>query len=169
MSKPDRNSGVPATVASIPLIDPHQLTPDASIGDLVREASAQVSTLVRAEVELARSEITRDLKRGLTGSVLFILAGVILLYSTFFLFFTLAEVLDSWLYRWAAFGIVFLLMVVAAAALAFLGWLRVRRIRGPQETIETVKETRAAFSGDQRPGVSPAPGQALAPRDPSGW
>ncbi len=75
MSKPDRNSGVPATVASIPLIDPHQLTPDASIGDLVREASTQVSTLVRAEVELARSEITRDLKRGLTGSVLFIAAA----------------------------------------------------------------------------------------------
>ena len=167
MSNGDRKNGVPTTVTSIPLVDPNAMPANPSIGDLVKDATTQVSTLVRAEVELARSEITRDLKRGLTGSVLFILAGVILLYSTFFLFFTLAEALDNWLYRWAAFGIVFLLMVVAAGALAFLGWLRVRRIRGPQETIETVRETRAAFSGDQRPGA--VPGQAVAPRDPSGW
>lgn len=167
MSNGDPTTGVPSTVTSIPLVDPHALSADPSIGELVKNATSQVSTLVRAEVELARSEITRDLKRGLTGSVLFILAGVILLYSTFFLFFTLAEALDNWLYPWAAFGIVFLLMVVAAGALAFLGWLRVRRIRGPQETIETVRETRAAFSGDQRPGA--VPGQAVAPRDPSGW
>ena len=39
---------------------------------------------------------------GLTGSV-FILALVVLLYSTFFMFFFLAELLDNWLYRWAAF------------------------------------------------------------------
>ena len=33
--------------------------------------------LVRAEVELARAEITRDVKKGLTGSVFFIAALVV--------------------------------------------------------------------------------------------
>lgn len=85
MSNGDRKNGaVPATVTSIPLVDPHAPKADPSIGDLVKEATAQMSTLVRAEVELARAEITADVKKGLTGSVLFIAALVVLFYSTFF-------------------------------------------------------------------------------------
>ena len=103
---------MPTTVTSIPLVDPHAPKPDPSIGDLVKDATAQVSTLVRAEVELAKAEITRDVKKGLTGSVFFILALVVLFYSTFFFFFFLAELLDTWLWRWAAFLIVFGVMVV---------------------------------------------------------
>ena len=51
----DRRTGIPATVTSIPLVDPHAPKPDPSIGDLVKDATAQVSTLVRAEV--APSEV----------------------------------------------------------------------------------------------------------------
>ena len=112
VSKVDRKNGVPSTVTSIPLVDPHAGPAEPSIGDLVKDATAQVSTLVRAEVELARAEITRDVKKGLTGSVFFILALVVLFYSTFFFFFFLAELLDNWLWRWVAFLIVFAIMVV---------------------------------------------------------
>ena len=152
MTSGDRKNGVPTTVTSIPLVDPHAPKPDPSIGDLVKDATAQVSTLVRAEVELARAEITRDVKKGLTGSVFFILALVVLFYSTFFFFFFLAELLDTWLWRWVAFLIVFGIMVVTTAVLALLGYLKVRRIRGPQKTIESVKETRDALTpGGDRP------------------
>jgi hypothetical protein len=42
-------------------------------------------------------------------------------------------------------------MVLATAVLALFGYLKVRRIRGPRETIESVKETREVFtSGDHR-------------------
>lgn len=146
MSNGDRKTGVPTTVTSIPLVDPNAIPPNPSIGDLVKDATAQVSTLVRAEVELAKAEITRDVKKGLTGSVFFILALVVLLYSTFFMFFFLAELLDTWVWRWAAFLIVFILMLVVTAVFAFLGYRKVRRIRGPQQTIESVKETTAALT-----------------------
>ena len=146
MSNRDRKNGVPATATSIPLVDPHAMPDNPSIGDLVRDATTQVSTLVRAEVELAKAEITRDVKKGLTGSVFFILALVVLLYSTFFMFFFLAELLSTWFWRWAAFLIVFILMLVVTAVFAFLGYRKVRRIRGPQQTIESVKETTAAIT-----------------------
>ena len=146
MSNRDRKNGVPATATSIPLVDPHAMPDNPSIGELVRDATTQVSTLVRAEVELAKAEITRDVKKGLTGSVFFIVALVVLLYSTFFMFFFLAELLDTWLWRWAAFLIVFILMLVVTAVFAFLGYRKVRRIRGPQQTIESVKETTAALT-----------------------
>jgi MFS family permease len=165
VSNRDRKNGVPTTATSIPLVDPHAMPENPSIGDLVRDATTQVSTLVRAEVELAKSEITRDVKKGLTGSVFFILALVVLLYSTFFMFFFLAELLDTWLWRWAAFLIVFVLMLVVTAVFAFLGYRKVRRIHGPQQTIESVKETTAAltpglakFSGTPAPAATtPAP------------
>ena len=173
MSNRDRENGVPDTVTSIPLADPHAVPPNASIGELVRDATAQVSTLVRAEVELAKAEITRDVKKGLTGSVFFILALVVLLYSTFFMFFFLAELLDTWLWRWAAFLIVFVLMLVTTAVLALLGYLKVRRIRGPQETIASVKETGAALTpGNYRSSAAasaPIATTEPARADPSGW
>jgi len=168
-------NGVPGTVTSIPLVDPHVLSADPSIGELVKEATSQVSTLLRAEVELARAEITRDVKKGMTGSVFFILAGVVLLYSSFFFFFFLAELLDTWLWRWVAFLIVFVLMVGGAIVLGLFGWFKVRRIRGPQQTIETVKETRAALTRHDRvPGAAVVPVSAPATparleADPSGW
>ena len=108
-------------MTSIPLVDPHAPKDDPSIGDLIKDATTQVSTLVRAEVELAKAEITRDVKKGLTGSVYFILALVVLFYSTFFFFFFLAELLDTWLWRWVAFLIVFGIMMLTTAVLALFG------------------------------------------------
>lgn len=174
MSNGDRKNGVPTTVTSIPLVDPNAMPANPSIGDLVKDATTQVSTLVRAEVELAKAEITRDVKKGLTGSLFFVLAMVVLFYSTFFLFFFLAELLDTWLWRWVAFLIVFVLMVLTTAVFALLGYLKVRRIRGPQQTIESVKETRDAFTPGHEKAVPasvvPNSGAAApAPADPSGW
>ncbi len=171
--KADRN-GVPNTLATIPLADPHALPADPSLGDLVKDATAQLSTLVRAEVELARAEITRDVKKGLTGSVFFIAALVVLFYSTFFFFFFLAELLDVWLQDWASYLIVFGIMLTVTLVLALVGFLRVRRIRGPRQTIESVRETREALRPDPERLHAPSP-QALGSHDgkpatdPSGW
>jgi uncharacterized membrane protein YqjE len=180
VSRADRKNGVPSTLTTIPLADPHAKPADPSIGDLIKDATTQVSTLVRAEVELARSEITRDVKKGLTGGVYFIAALVVLFYSTFFLFFFLAELLDSWLWRWFAFLIVFAIMVAVGAVLGLLGFLKVRRIRGPRQTIESVKETRTALTPGHEKAAT-APKQLTesrgkhekpengTPGDPSGW
>lgn len=168
-----RRGGVPDTLTTIPLVDPHATPNDASLGELVKEATTQISTLVRAEVELARAEITRDVKRGLTGSVFFIAALVVLFYSTFFLFFFLAELLDTWLWRWVAFAIVFAIMTVVTAVLALLGYLKVRRIRGPQQTIESVREARTALRPDfdkaDRAHGAVGTAETKPPADPSGW
>jgi hypothetical protein len=178
MTNGDRKQGVPNTITSIPLADPHALPADPSIGELVKDATTQVSTLVRAEVELARAEIVRDVKKGLTGSVFFIAALVVLFYSTFFFFLFLAELLDVWLWRPVGFAIVFGIMVVATVVLALLGYLKVRRIRGPQKTIESVRETRSAFTSHDHDGATgksakapakAAPNPGDAQTDPSGW
>jgi uncharacterized membrane protein YqjE len=131
-------------ITAIPLseIDP---TANAGIGDLVRDAAEQVSTLVRAEIALAKAEVTGEVRKGLQGSVYFVVALTVLLFSTFFLFFFLGELLSVWLPRWAAFLIVFGLMLVAAGVFAMLGYVKVRKLRAPEKTIESLKETRSVL------------------------
>jgi hypothetical protein len=113
-----------------------------SVGELVRDASEQVSALVRAEIELARSELTETVKRGGIGAGLFVAAGVVALLSLPFLFVTLAEVLVAvGLPRWSSYLIVWGVFLLAAALLAFLGLRSMRRLRKPERTLVTVKDT----------------------------
>lgn len=132
-----------SSVTSIPLSEEGTGSGgEQSLGNLVRDATTHISTLVRAEVELAKTELTGEIKKGVKGSVYFVLALAIIAFSMFFLFFTLAEGLHALgLWRWASFGIVFLLMLVVAGLLALLGYQRVRKIRAPQRTIESLKDT----------------------------
>ncbi|WP_373876728.1 phage holin family protein [Lolliginicoccus levis] len=144
--------GVPRTVASIPLADADARRPgeSVSIGDLVKEATSQVSTLFRAEVELAKSEVVGEVKKGVKGSVFFVVAGVVLLFSLFFFFFFLGHVLELWLWQWAAWGVVFLIMVLVAAICGLIGYLKVRKLKKPEHTIESVKGLREVLPSAER-------------------
>jgi hypothetical protein len=51
----------------------------------------------------------------------------------------------SWAQLWLGFLVVFALMVFAAIGLALVGFKRFKRIRAPQQTIDTVKDTAAAL------------------------
>jgi hypothetical protein len=140
----------PGTVGSIPLSPDQPVPPsDQSIGHLVKEATTQLSVLIRSEVELARSEVVAEIRKGVRGSVYFVVALSILIFSLFFAFFALAETLDIWLPRSASFGIVFGAMLLAAALFGFLGFLRVRSIRKPERTINSVKDTAALVRRDR--------------------
>lgn len=156
MSISDRSgrtgNGVPDTISSIPLTDVDAHAPGtASIGNLVKDATAQVSTLVRAEVELAKAEVTGEVKKGLQGSLFFILALAVLVFSAFFFFFFLAELLDLWVARWLAFLIVFLLMLLVTGGLALLGYLRVRKLRAPEKTIDSLRQAASVLPGSGEP------------------
>jgi uncharacterized membrane protein YqjE len=136
------SAGVPPVLPSIPLApEPVPTAAEKSIGALVSEATQHVSTLVRAEVELARAEITAEVKKGLQGAIFFVIALTILLFSLFFLFFTLAEVLAIWLHPAAAFAVVFAAMLLVAGLFGLIGYLRVWRIHKPERTITTLRES----------------------------
>ncbi|MBF0661188.1 MULTISPECIES: phage holin family protein [unclassified Rhodococcus (in: high G+C Gram-positive bacteria)] len=142
--------GVPTSISGIPLTKVDAPTPrDASVGDLVRDVATQVSTLFRAEVQLAKAEVTGEVKKGLQGSLFFVLALAVLTFSSFFFFFFLAELLDVWVPRWLAFLIVFLIMVVVTALLALIGYMRVRKVRAPSKTIDSLKQTKSVLPNHQ--------------------
>ncbi|MEU6645061.1 phage holin family protein [Saccharomonospora sp. NPDC046836] len=139
----DRAGSVPY----LPLSEDNEPTADAqSIGALVKDATQHLSTLFRAEVELVKAETVGEAKKAAKGSLFFAVAGVIALYSSFFFFFFLGELLSEWLQRWAAFGIVFLLMLISAGLFGFLGYRKWKKVRAPQRSIDSLKETAAALN-----------------------
>jgi len=147
VSRPDQpNSGSTAApvVPSIPLnAEPVRQEGEASVGSLVKDVSTHVSTLVRAEVELAKTEITAEVKKGVQGSIFFVIAGVVALFSLFWFFFAVSEAFNLiWpTQRWAGFAVTFVIMLVVAGIAGLLGYLKVRRIRKPERSIEAARET----------------------------
>jgi uncharacterized membrane protein YqjE len=146
-------------VPSIPLnAEPVRTSGDASVGSLVKEVTTHVSTLVRAEVELAKQEVTAEVKKGVQGSIFFVLAAVIALFSLFYFFFAVAEAFNLiWpSQQWAGYAVTFAIMLITAGIAGLLGYLKVRKIKAPERTIETARESVEAL----RRGRSDAPPSA---------
>jgi hypothetical protein len=120
---------------------PNHPATDKSLGELVGEATRELSTLFRTEVELARTEIKNEVAKVGQGAGLFASAGVFAWFGVLFLSAALA--LGLWqlgLYAWAAALIVGLLYAAGAAVLALVGKKRVTTVRPPERTIITLKE-----------------------------
>ncbi|MGY1639536.1 phage holin family protein [Geodermatophilus sp. SYSU D00703] len=117
---------------------------EPSIGVLVQSAMADVSTLIRSEIELAKAEVGRSAKKAGVGAGAFGAAGVLLGVSTVFLFITIAEFL-TWLglQRWISYLIVWAFFVLLAAIAAVVGRGQMKKIEKPERTIETLRELPA--------------------------
>ncbi|MCF6744288.1 phage holin family protein [Blastococcus sp. KM273128] len=114
---------------------------EPSIGTLVQSAMADVSTLIRGEVELAKSEIGASAKKGAIGGGMFGAAGVVAGFSMFFLFIALAEGLTALgVPRWLSYLIVWVALLVVAGLLALIGKRLIKKIEKPERTIESLRE-----------------------------
>ena len=114
---------------------------EPSVGALVQSAMADVSTLIRSEIELAKAEVGKSAKKAGIGAGAFGAAGVLLAFSGIFLFVTIAEFL-TWLglIRWVSYLLVWLLLLVLAGIAALVGRSSLKKIEKPERTIETLRD-----------------------------
>ena len=114
---------------------------EPSVGTLVQSAMADVSTLIRGEVELAKAEIGKSAKKAGVGAGAFGAAGVVLAFSGFFFGIALAEFL-TWLgiERWISYLIVWFLLVLLAGLAALIGRRYIKKIEKPERTMETLRD-----------------------------
>ena len=128
-------------------IQPMQGEP--TIGRLVSDASRDISSLVQKEIQLAKSELKISVKNGGTGVGLF--AG-----ATFFLLMGLVmfSIGLAYLFHWNgdgldlqwAFLLVFVIYLLVAALLGYLGYRKVQKVRGPEKAIAEAQKTKAALT-----------------------
>lgn len=128
-----------------------------SVGTLVQSAMADISTLVRNEIELAKSEMGKSAKRAGVSVAAFAAAGVMAAFAAIFFFVFVALVIALWLPTWAGFLIVFGLLIMTAGLAGLVGLRFVKRIEKPERTLETLRElpevTRRQAPGERHRDV----------------
>jgi len=131
--------------------DTQQDLREQSTGDLVKQLTQQVSTLVRQEVELAKVEMTDKGKKAGVGIGMFGGAGVAALLGLGALTAFLILVLDLVMPAWAAALIVGVIWAAVAGVLALQGREKVKEVGTPlpEETTESVKEDVEWLKGNR--------------------
>ena len=136
-----------------------------SLGAMVKGVTEDISTLVRGEIELAKTELRDTAKTAANGGVLLLAAAVMAFLGLVFLLLTLAWVLvQLGLPIWAGFGIVTLLLVVITAILGLVGKKRLDSVQGPVRSPASIEKTKAVLS--RKPAVDPTATDLTAP-DPT--
>lgn len=118
---------------------------ERTIGQLVADASADLSAIVRSEVELAKVEIKNDVTHAGKGAGMFAGAGVLGAYGFGLLLLGLAWVIAIWLPVWAGLLIVAGVLFLIAGILAVIGKGQIGKVKGkPEKTIDNAQKTVAA-------------------------
>jgi Putative Actinobacterial Holin-X, holin superfamily III len=118
---------------------------ERTLGQLVAQASEDLTSLVRAEIALAKAEIRADARNAAFAGGLFGAAGYLGLLASVTLVITVAYALVAvGLRPWLAFLIVSVVLLLIAGILALVGRSRLRRLKPPERTIRTTKEAIAA-------------------------
>jgi hypothetical protein len=127
-----------------------------SLGELVSTATHDLSALIHKEIELAKSEISAELKRAGIGAGLLGGAGFIGFFAMLLLSVAAALGLAAGtdLPVWAGFLIVGGAYGAGAGLFAALGLGKVVKVGPPQRTIRTVKDDLAWA---KHPTVAPDP------------
>ena len=131
---------------------------EQSLGELVAQASKDVSLLIRGELNLAKIELKQDLSRVVVAVVLLALSGFVACLMLVLLCFAFAFGLVALgIWTWAAFLIVAGVCLLLIGLAALIAILRVRGVTGLKTTRTSVQETMTALrgsGGDQRPEIA---------------
>jgi predicted neutral ceramidase superfamily lipid hydrolase len=123
------------------------------IGQLIADVSKSLSTLLHSEIELAKLELKVSVKNAGVGIGFFGAALVLLVFSLTFGFIALAEGIHAMgVWRWLSYLIVFLALVLVAGLLVYGGVKKVKKVRAPERTIATSKDTVAYLKANTKRG-----------------
>jgi hypothetical protein len=115
---------------------------DASLGDLIKAMSADLSRLVRDEIQLAQSEISAKVKQAGVGVGAFGGAGVLALYGLAVLIAAAVLGLALVVPAWLAALIVGVVVLAIAGVVALVGKKKVDEAAPvvPERTVANVKQ-----------------------------
>ncbi|WP_329383871.1 phage holin family protein [Streptomyces sp. NBC_01716] len=144
MSDPGSHAAV--TTAAGDGVPAVRVNGDRSLGQLVSSATAEMSALVHDEIALAKAELRQDVKRGATGGAAIGIAAVFALFSLPVLSFAAAYGIHNW-----GLGLAWSFLIVGGAFLLIAGLLalialrKFKRVKPPEKTIASAKETAAVL------------------------
>jgi len=124
--------------------------PERTLGQLVADATHDLSSIMRSEIALAKAEIGADAKRVGAGVGMFAGAGILAFLALILLLIAAAYgLVAAGLAPWLSFLIVAGVLLVIGAILALVGKSSMSKVKGkPERAIKNAQDTIAAI----RPG-----------------
>jgi uncharacterized membrane protein YqjE len=119
---------------------------ERTIGQLVADATQDISSIVRGEVALAKAEVKADAKKAGVGAGLFAGAGILAFLALILLLIAAAYgLVAAGLAPWLAFLIVAAVLLIVGSILAFFGKRSIDSVSGkPERAIKSTQETIGA-------------------------
>jgi len=116
-------------------------TAEASLGELVSTATRDLSLLVQQEIALAKAEARQTAVSAGLGAAFLGMAGGLAFFGLIALTIGAGEALNSIGFtRGWAFTVVAAVLLVLGGLLALFGASRLKRIKPPERTMQTVKD-----------------------------
>ena len=119
---------------------------ERTLGQLVADATHDISSIVRGEVALAKAEIRTDATRAGLGAGMLFAAGTLTFLALILLLIAAAYgLVAAGLAPWLAFLIVAVVLLVVGAILALVGKHSFDNLKGrPERAIKSTQDTIAA-------------------------
>ncbi|GAB3594432.1 phage holin family protein [Angustibacter peucedani] len=119
---------------------------ERTLGQLVADASHDLSTILRSEVALAKAELKADVQAAAIGAAMFAVAGVVAFLALILLLIAAAYgLVAAGLSPWLAFLVVAGVLLLVTVVLALVGKSRLSKAGPPERTIRTSRETVATL------------------------
>jgi hypothetical protein len=125
---------------------------DRSLPELLSELTGEVTTLVRQEIELARTEVTATAGRAGRGAAM-VGAGGAVAYAGFLALVAalVALLVEAGIELWLAAALVGIGLAAVGGILAYQGQATIKRTRlAPERTIRTLQEDAEWVRGQTR-------------------
>ena len=113
---------------------------DRSISAVLHDIVGNVQEIVRAELRLAKTEVTEELARSRSAAVLLAVGALTLVFSALFALLAIVYALSLVISAWAAALIVGVGVGLVAALCLGLGIRRFKALRGAPKTAASIKE-----------------------------
>jgi hypothetical protein len=125
---------------------------ERTLGQLVADATHDISSIVQNEMALAKAEIGADAKKAGVGAGLFAFAGVLGFLALIMILIAAAfGLVAAGLAPWLAFLIVAGALLLVGAILALIGKSSVGKVKGkPARAIKNAQDTIAALKSGRR-------------------
>jgi hypothetical protein len=138
-----------------PTVTPPQEPDRRSVAELVFDVSEKASSLIREEIELAKTEITEKVSKIARGSVVGIAAGVFAFLALILIMEGFAWLLNEEVFdgkAWPGFFVEAAVFLLIAAGAGFFAYRSVQAGAPPmpEQAIEEAKRTKEMLEGEGR-------------------
>ena len=111
-----------------------------SAGQLMKEVTEDMSTLIRKEIELAKQEVGASVSAKLKGAAIIAIAGVLGFFALIFLLLAIRDGFDNFLWTWLADLATAVLLLVIGGAGAMMAKKKLATPLNTELTKQTIKE-----------------------------